>query len=334
MKKQLICPRCKQKITGAAFEVRNGKLRMICPTCDYKRENRSFPEDVALTPEIADAFRIPGMTRYNAPQDRLDVPRRYRTGQHTYDDVYRPLVAPDGERPREGEEQFIPAPANPSTARENIYRGEFGSVTGTRFIQSDGLDASPASRREPRMTSRPSQETLEQWGASIRNTVSGVMVVLPVRYFTLLTYQRDLFDFRLDEAAILRTQLRSELNATHSELGRALRRIRSLEAEHGVNPTTGSVLATENAARAIDDEVRDTFVFGTNAYGATRPTENGEGGSGAGGSTLVIDDMLRAVETLRNDRPEVPETAFTRRNRQAIDAMRQRETTTEEPNNA
>lgn len=243
MKKQLICPRCKQKITGAAFEVRNGKLRMICPTCDYKRENRSFPEDVALTPEIADAFRIPGMTRYNAPQDRLDVPRRYRTGQHTYDDVYRPLVAPDGERPREGEERFIPDQDPQPMARENAYRGEVGSITGTRFIQSNGLDASPASRREPRMTSRPSPSTLEQWGASIRTTVSGVMVVLPVRYFTQLTYQRDLLDFRLDEAARLRMQIRSELNATRTELERANRRIRSLEAEHGVSPTTRGGLA-------------------------------------------------------------------------------------------
>ena len=290
--KQRTCPTCKQKITGKAFEIVGGKLRAICPTCEYKHERRSFPEDLAFNTELANAFGVQGLSLYNARPDQLEVPRRYRTGQHSYDDVYRRLVTmegrEDGISPDAGQEN--PPVAEPP---RNAYRGEVSDIHGVRFMATDGTRI---------MNSRPyppaSSRTLAQWGAQTMYRLGEQWVRLPYTKFSNL----------VGAYAELQARVRimgQDLRSLSDENRRIRRRISELETQH----------MAQESARSIDE----TFIgilrngnpgsyAGTPPQGEPTPASSVPEpttmvfGGGAGGSHGI--DM--AVEPSNSHSEEAP----------------------------
>ena len=330
--KQRTCPTCKQKITGKAFEIVGGKLRAICPTCEYKHERRSFPEDLAFNEELANAFGVQGLSLYNARPDQMEVPRRYRTGQHSYD-TYRRLVTTE----QTVEERVTPSGAIPTPnyvpeevafhpSNPHRYPGQRAELHGVRFYETSQRDPFT---NEP-LVARATSESLRQWHAEriVRpNSRPRNWIALPEDMFVRLRYEREMARGELSRMA-------ENINQLQNENHRLVVRLRELEPQNMAREAARSIdenlmgilrngastppqgeATPEQAVPSVGDivisggggggsnalvrpEPGDTVVMGDGAYGTTRqPVDE------ASDAPLNMDSMLRAVEALERDRP-------------------------------
>lgn len=309
-----ICKKCKHPLTGKNVAFVRGVMYLICPKCDTIPDQRGISEDI-------DINNVRMYTSTGDPHD-LSIPRNIRMGQHYYNDVFTPLLSIEGGvGQHRGAGLGVPSRGIPEAVDpgENIRptppvnNGEIGELSGVRFFNT---------ARRPIATNFILHS---RYAPNLSRTGLNRNVCLPQSEWNEVISHADRDHERRRELEAERERFISDLRERELQRDTALDLLtesqrnewatRMNSAQQRRNPVRVTFNrsfvpspAGEEIARAIDQQVRNTLVMGSDAYGTTRPSQPSEPRRPQINvqDTVSAEDLretLRALEMMATDRP-------------------------------